>query len=107
MDGHPQPPSPLVVSLGDPAPPGGVSLFGRWHRGDVPMSRTVPAQQRDAIPLGERTQGPTAMKLIRSLELGGHLVDTSLGAVVVLARRPGHADRTDHVVADLNRQTTG
>ena len=34
------------------------------------------------------------MKLIGSLELGRHLVDTSLGAVVVLARRPGHADRT-------------
>ena len=42
-----------------------------------------------------------------SLELGRHLVDACLGAVVVLARRPGHADRTDHVVADLNRQTTG
>jgi hypothetical protein len=42
-----------------------------------------------------------------SLELGRHLVDACLGAVVVLARRPGHANRTDHVVADLNRQTTG
>jgi hypothetical protein len=56
VDGHPKPPSPLVVSSGGPAPPGGVSLFGRWHRGDVPTSPTVPAPQRDAIPLGERTK---------------------------------------------------
>ena len=54
-----------------------------------------------------RTKGPTAMKLFGSLELGGHLVGASLRAVVVVARRPGHANRTDHVVADLNWQTTG
>jgi hypothetical protein len=47
------------------------------------------------------------MKLIGSLELGCHLVGASLRAVVVVARRPGHANRTDHVVADLNWQTTG
>jgi hypothetical protein len=47
------------------------------------------------------------MKLIGSLEQGGHLIDASLGAVVVLARQPGHPNRFDHVVADLYWQTTG
>ena len=28
MDGHPQPPSPLVVSLGGPAPPAGFLFLG-------------------------------------------------------------------------------
>jgi hypothetical protein len=96
-----------AVQLGGPAPPAGFLFLSDGIAGTFlcPV-RSLP-QQRDAIPLGERTQGPTAMKLIGSLELGGHLVDTSLGAVVVLARRPGHANRTDHVVADLDRQTTG
>jgi hypothetical protein len=34
------------------------------------------------------SKGRRRLSLIGSLELGGHLVDASLGAVVVLARRP-------------------
>ena len=34
---------------------------------------------------------------VGSLELGGHLVDANLGAVVVPARLPGHTNRADHV----------
>jgi hypothetical protein len=103
VDGHPQPPSPLVVSLGGPAPPGGVSLFGDA----IARTFLCPCAAARRNPSRRAHQGPTAMKLIGSLELGGHLVDASLGAVVVLARRPGHADRTDHIVADLNWQTAG
>jgi hypothetical protein len=40
-----------------------------------------------------RTKAPTAMKLFGSLELDGHLVGASLRAVLVVARRPGHANR--------------
>ena len=64
-------------------------MLYRPHGGDEILSRS-----RDRIA-------------VCSLKLGGHLVDASLGAVVVLARRPGHANRTDHVVADLNWQTAG
>src|SRR5215467_5425301 len=41
------------------------------------------------------------------LQLVGDLVDARLGAFVILAWRTGHADRADHVVADLDRQTAG
>ena len=40
MDGHPQPPSPLVVSLGGPAPPAGFLFLGDGIAGDVPVSPT-------------------------------------------------------------------
>jgi hypothetical protein len=106
VDGHPQPPSPLVVSLGGPAPPGGVSLFGRGIAGTF-LCLLRSLRSSGTNPSRRAHQGPMAMKLIGSPELGRHLVDACLGAVVVLARRPGYADRTDHVVADLNRQTTG
>ena len=39
MDGHPQPPSPLVVSLGGPAPPAGFLFLGDGIAG-TPMSPT-------------------------------------------------------------------
>src|SRR5258708_22829625 len=42
----------------------------------------------------------------RSLQVGGHLFDAGLGTSLVLiaARRTGHADRTDRLIADLARQ---
>src|SRR6266436_974008 len=42
----------------------------------------------------------------RSLQVGGHLFDAGLGTSLVLiaARRTGHADRTDRLIADLDRQ---
>jgi hypothetical protein len=55
VDGHPQPPSPLVVSLGGPAPPAGFLFLGDGIAGTAYVPY-VPAQQRDAIPLGERTK---------------------------------------------------
>ena len=106
MDGHPQPPSPLVVSLGGPAPPAGFLFLGDGIAGTC-LCPLRPCAAAGRNPSRRAHQGPTAMKLIGSLELGRHLVDASLGAVVVLARRPGHTDRTDHVVADVDRQTTG
>jgi hypothetical protein len=56
VDGHPQPPSPLVVPLGGPAPPAGVLFLGDGIAGSA-YFLYVPAQQRDAIPLGELTKG--------------------------------------------------
>jgi hypothetical protein len=47
------------------------------------------------------------MKMSAHLSWAATLSNASLGAVVVLARRSGHANRTDHVVADLYWQTTG
>jgi hypothetical protein len=41
------------------------------------------------------------MKMSAHLSWAATLSNASLGAVVVLARRSGHANRTDHVVADL------
>jgi hypothetical protein len=62
-------------------------------------------------PYGPRPRGGDEIAVVAqdadgSLKLGGHLVDAGLGAVVVLARRPGHANRTNHIIADLNWQTS-
>src|SRR5271166_4831148 len=59
----------------------------------------------DPRPRGGDEIAVVAQDAVGSLKLGGHLVDASLEAVVVLARRPGHANRTDHIIADLNWQT--
>ena len=87
------------------------------HRSSKPQNAVhdgLHRKRRDKAPsgMGRRYSGDEsghngAEQARGSLELGRYLVDACLGAVVVLARRPGHADRTDHVVADLNRQTTG
>jgi hypothetical protein len=42
-----------------------------------------------------------------SLQIRGHFIDSGLRAFVVPAWRPGYADRSDHLIADLDRQTAG
>ena len=49
----------------------------------------------------EMIKGPATMKMSAHLSWAAILSNASLGAVVVLARRSGYANRTDHVVADL------
>ena len=88
------------------------STIPLWHfdnfRQSGPDVRLDGVQQHSAAySIDEDRPHNGAEQARGSLELGRHLVDACLGAVVVLARRPGHANGTDHVVADLNRQTTG